>query len=91
MTKPLADDGRRRVVIESVVPAVDGGRFPVKRVVGDRMIVEADIFADGHDTLRCVLQYRKQGARSALPPKLCAPMPIRRSGASLRRATNSLP
>ena len=64
MTKTLADDGRRRVVIESVVPAVDAGRFPVKRVVGDRVIVEADIFADGHDTLRCVLQYRKQGARA---------------------------
>lgn len=64
MTKTLADDGRRRVVIESVAPAVDAGRFPVKRVVGDRVIVEADIFADGHDTLRCVLQYRKQGARA---------------------------
>ena len=64
MTKPLADDGRRRVVIESVVPAVDAGRFPVKRIVGDCVVVEADVFADGHDTLRCVLQYRKQGARA---------------------------
>ncbi|MBI4207680.1 MAG: alpha-1,4-glucan--maltose-1-phosphate maltosyltransferase [Betaproteobacteria bacterium] len=60
----LADDGRRRVVIESVSPAVDGGRFPIKRVVGDRVIVEADVFADGHDALRCMLRYHQQGARS---------------------------
>ena len=30
-------DGRIRVVIESVTPLVDGGRFPIKRVVGDRV------------------------------------------------------
>ena len=34
------------------------GRFAVKRIVGDRVEVEADCFADGHDTLACVLQYR---------------------------------
>jgi starch synthase (maltosyl-transferring) len=58
----LPDDGRRRVVIESVSPAVDGGRFPIKRIVGDRVTVEADVFADGHDGLRCMLRYRKQAA-----------------------------
>ncbi len=40
-------NGRRRVVIEGVSPAVDGGSFPAKRVVGDTVVVEADIFADG--------------------------------------------
>ena len=30
------DDGRRRVVIENLAPAVDGGRFPVTRIAGDR-------------------------------------------------------
>ncbi len=64
MTKTLADDGRRRVVIEAVSPAVDGGRFPIKRIVGDRVTVEADIFADGHDALRCMLRYHQPGARS---------------------------
>ena len=34
-------DGRVRVVIENVTPAVDAGRFPIKRVVGDRVVVEA--------------------------------------------------
>jgi len=52
--------GRSRVVIEALEPTVDGGRYPIKRVVGDRVTVEADIFADGHDALRCVLQHRKK-------------------------------
>jgi len=52
-------EGRHRVVIEGVKPEIDGGRFPAKRVVGERMRVEADIFADGHDSLSGVLRYRK--------------------------------
>ena len=58
----LPDEGRRRVVIEAVTPSVDGGRFPIKRVVGDRVNVEADVFADGHDALRAMLRYRRKGA-----------------------------
>jgi starch synthase (maltosyl-transferring) len=54
-------EGRKRVVIEGVTPQIDGGAFPAKRVVGDRVIVEADIFADGHDALSAVLLYRKAG------------------------------
>ncbi|MCO6456619.1 MAG: alpha-1,4-glucan--maltose-1-phosphate maltosyltransferase [Pirellulaceae bacterium] len=54
----LPPDGRSRVVIEGVAPAIDGGRYPVKRVVGDALRVEADIFCDGHDALTAVVQYR---------------------------------
>src|ERR687888_221777 len=54
-------DGRRRVVIESVSPEIDGGRFPVKRVVGEQVQVEADVFADGHDVVTCVLLHRRAG------------------------------
>ena len=64
MSKPFPDEGRRRVVIEAVAPAVDGGRYPIKRVVGDRVNVEADVFADGHDALRCMLRFRRHGARA---------------------------
>jgi starch synthase (maltosyl-transferring) len=60
------DDGRRRVVIETVSPEVDDGRFPVKRVVGDRVRVEADVFSDGHDVLACMLLHRRQGGREWL-------------------------
>jgi starch synthase (maltosyl-transferring) len=50
-------DGRRRVVIEGVTPQVDGGRFPVKREVGDALRVEGDAFSDGHDEIRVVLRW----------------------------------
>jgi starch synthase (maltosyl-transferring) len=54
-------DGRRRVVIEGVEPQIDGGRFPAKRVRGDRVRVEADAFTDGHDRIACRLLYRREG------------------------------
>src|SRR5579863_9587235 len=50
-------DGRRRVVIESVRPQIDCGRFAIKRVVGETVIVEADVFADGHDEIGCRILY----------------------------------
>ncbi len=53
---------QKRVVIEAVKPEVDCGRFPIKRIVGDRVVVEADIFADGHDVLLALLLYRKENA-----------------------------
>jgi len=42
---------RRSIIIERVAPQLDGGLHPVKRVVGDQLLVTADIFADGHDLL----------------------------------------
>jgi len=54
-------EGRRRVVIEEVKPKVDCGRLPIKRILGDRVVVEADVFADGHDTVACALLYRREG------------------------------
>jgi len=60
--KEMSDEGRRRAVIEGIYPAVDGGRFPAKRAAGDRLVVEADVFGDGHDTLRCMLLYRREEA-----------------------------
>ena len=56
MTKPA--DGRKRVIISDVDPEIDGGRFPVKRIAGDTVRVEADIFGDGHDHVACKLMFR---------------------------------
>lgn len=53
-------DGRQRVVIERVVPQVDDGRYPIKRTLGETVMVEADTFADGHDQLACALLYRRE-------------------------------
>jgi starch synthase (maltosyl-transferring) len=52
--------GRRRVAIEGVSPAVEAGRFPAKRSLGERVAIEADVFADGHDAVACVVRYRHQ-------------------------------
>ena len=53
-------NGRLRVAIEGVSPEIDGGRFPIKRTSGDRVVVEADIFADGHDQLTSLLLFRRE-------------------------------
>ena len=63
-SSPLPADGRIRVVIENIAPAVDGGRFPIKRAVGETVVVEADCFADGHDALACRLLYRRDDERT---------------------------
>ena len=64
MTKIQIEDGRRRAVIEAVDPCVDGGRFPIKRTIGDVVQVEAIAFCDGHDRLRVHLLHRKAGLRA---------------------------
>ncbi|OFW26834.1 MAG: alpha-1,4-glucan--maltose-1-phosphate maltosyltransferase [Acidobacteria bacterium RIFCSPLOWO2_02_FULL_59_13] len=53
-------EGRKRVVIEKVQPEVNGGRFPIKRTVGEKVLVEANVFADGHDTVACALLHRRE-------------------------------
>ena len=56
---PVAELGTAvRVVIENLTPCIDGGRFAVKRVIGESLCVEADIFADGHDAVSCALLHR---------------------------------
>lgn len=51
-------DSLATIVIEEVRPQIDGGRYPVKREVGDRFEVSADIFKEGHDVLIAVIRYR---------------------------------
>ena len=48
-------------VIENLSPLVDGGRYPVKRIVTDDLVVEADIFRDGHDIVAAALKWRLVG------------------------------
>jgi len=54
----------RRVVVEDVTPDVDEGRFPAKRTVGEDVVVEADVFADGHDVVAAVTLWRRVGAQA---------------------------
>jgi starch synthase (maltosyl-transferring) len=69
-TKPIAERARRngralgqaikapRIAIERLMPSVDGGAFPVKRVVGQPIKVTADIFTDGHDVIMADLLWK---------------------------------
>ena len=56
----LLTEGRKRVQIESVSPEIDGGRFPVKRTVGENIQIEVDMFTDGHDAVAGVIMYRPE-------------------------------
>jgi starch synthase (maltosyl-transferring) len=61
MTGPLPITRRQdsgRIVIESVYPEIDGGRYPVKRKIGDEFEIAADIFRDGHDVIAASILYR---------------------------------
>ncbi len=49
------------VVIENLQPLIDGGRYPIKRIIGEDLVVEADIFKDGHDVVAAVLKWRVLG------------------------------
>ncbi|MGI8422185.1 MAG: maltotransferase domain-containing protein, partial [Gaiellaceae bacterium] len=60
---PVPKQSPPRIQIERVLPQLDGGRFPVKRSLGDRVEISADVFRDGHDILGAAIRYRAPGAR----------------------------
>jgi len=58
-------EGRVRAVIDAVLPVVDGGRFPAKRIAGEAVAVEAHCFTDGHDKIRVALRWKMMGSAGA--------------------------
>ncbi|MGH7857601.1 MAG: maltotransferase domain-containing protein, partial [Candidatus Binatia bacterium] len=46
-----------------VSPSIDGGRYPIKRLVGDVIEVGADLVKDGHDLLAARICYRPEDER----------------------------
>jgi starch synthase (maltosyl-transferring) len=50
------------VIIEAIDPCIDGGRYPVKRVIGQELRVSADVFKDGHDVIAAILKWRVLGS-----------------------------
>ncbi|MFN8274662.1 MAG: alpha-1,4-glucan--maltose-1-phosphate maltosyltransferase [Flavobacteriaceae bacterium] len=52
-----------RVIIENVLPQLDGGAFAVKRIVGQKVTVTADVFPDGHDVIQCRVMYRHESEK----------------------------
>ena len=65
LRKPLP-----RIRVERVRPQLDGGRFPVKRTVGERVEVGATLIRDGHDVLGASVLYREPGKRRFLSAPL---------------------
>lgn len=61
-----------RVALTRVDPHVDGGRWPIKRVVGETVEVVAGLIIDGHDLLSAELQVEFDGA-----PDRTVPMVLR--------------
>ena len=62
--------GATRVVIEGVSPDVDDGRFPAKCVLGEQVVVEADVFSDGHPVLSVRLLWRAADAADWNPVRM---------------------
>src|ERR1700680_2928078 len=60
-TRGIAE-GRVRAVIDAVLPVVGCGRFPIKRIAGEPVEIEAHCFTDGHDKVHVVLQWQSVGA-----------------------------
>ncbi|MCG3113204.1 MAG: alpha-1,4-glucan--maltose-1-phosphate maltosyltransferase [Candidatus Manganitrophus sp. SB1] len=52
------EDARKRVVVERVRPEIDAGRYPIKRTVGEKVVVTAHVFTDGHDRITAHLLHR---------------------------------
>lgn len=50
-----------KIVIENVTPELDAGTVPIKRVIGEKVVVQADIFSSGHDYIAAHLLYRRAG------------------------------
>ncbi|MDX1627185.1 MAG: alpha-1,4-glucan--maltose-1-phosphate maltosyltransferase [Fulvivirga sp.] len=55
---------RKRTVIENVSPQINKGEFYCKRVVGQAVMVEADIYADGHDVIRAEIAFKHEKEKS---------------------------
>lgn len=54
---------QNRVIIEAITPQINEGRYAIKRVVGETVNVEADIYADGHDVLQAYLCVKHESQR----------------------------
>jgi starch synthase (maltosyl-transferring) len=56
-----------QLVICNIKPGIHHGLYPIKRVVGDTIIVQADIFTEGHQHIGANLLWRKQKSREWTP------------------------
>ncbi|MGV3589988.1 MAG: alpha-1,4-glucan--maltose-1-phosphate maltosyltransferase [Adhaeribacter sp.] len=53
--------GKQRVVIQNVSPEIGCSQYVVKSVLGQKIKITADVFADGHDVIKAIVLFRRQG------------------------------
>ncbi len=53
-----------RIVIENVLPQLDGGVYPIKRIVNQIVNVSADVFSDGHDVIECCVKFKHENDKN---------------------------
>src|ERR1044072_942056 len=70
MPAPKRSEAPSRIRIAKPAPVLDGGRYAVKRTVGDTVAVSADIFRDGHEKLRAVVKDKAPDGRRWLENEL---------------------
>ncbi|HEU4790933.1 MAG TPA: maltotransferase domain-containing protein, partial [Flavobacterium sp.] len=49
-----------RIIIENVLPQLNGGSFAIKRIVGQKIVITADVFSDGHDVIQCCVKFKHE-------------------------------
>lgn len=52
-----------RIIIENVTPQLDSGAYPIKRILGQRVNITADVFSDGHDVIECCVKYKHESEK----------------------------
>jgi starch synthase (maltosyl-transferring) len=61
-----------RIVIENVLPQLDSGAFAIKRITGQKVVVTADVFSDGHDVIECCVKYKHENDKKWLEVRMTA-------------------
>lgn len=53
-----------RIIIENVLPQINGGSFAIKRIIGQKVVVTAEIFADGHDVVESCVKFKHESSNN---------------------------
>jgi len=52
-----------RIIIENVLPQLDSGAYAIKRIIGQKVSVSADVFSDGHDVLQSCVMFKHENEK----------------------------
>ncbi len=51
---------QKRVIIENVLPQIDNGDFFIKRIIGQKVAITADVISDGHDVMEAAVLFKHE-------------------------------